>query len=93
MSHKDFTPGPWTAGASAVYHTVKAADDVLVCFASMSENSFANARLLAAAPDMRDALTATVASLRGYRREMSSAQPCDAEKRAAELLEKLETTA
>ena len=57
---KTFTPGPWKVSTSAVYDQVNAADESLICFAAMKENSKANARLIAAAPELFEALERAV---------------------------------
>lgn len=58
------TPGPWTVGASAVYSTILGPDGELLAFKSIEapERSRANLRLIAAAPDLLDALKDALSS-------------------------------
>ena len=54
------TSGPWRVGQSAVYRTVMARDDSLICFVALKENDRINAGLIAAAPDLYEALVQAV---------------------------------
>lgn len=70
------TPGPWKLAALNTNYAIRAkSDDVLICQMSwhsshrmhytLKEESFANARLIAAAPDMYDVLTSIEAVIFG----------------------------
>jgi len=48
----EHTKGPWRQTTSTVYDQIETADGELICFLGMKENSKANARLIAAAPDL-----------------------------------------
>lgn len=58
------TPGPWHITVGAAYRQIEAVDGTLICFAASNNwANKANARLIAAAPDLLQALKAALTVL------------------------------
>ncbi|PVX77204.1 hypothetical protein [Paraburkholderia unamae] len=59
MNEKKFTPGPWSVGGPTGYLNQVAIDPSIGCAYGAGEEVKANARLIAAAPDLLEALQTT----------------------------------
>ena len=58
------TPGPWRVGPGRHSQTICVLDGMRVCADVLGDSPEADARLIAAAPEMRDALAALLATFR-----------------------------
>jgi len=60
MGDAQHTPGPWTVGEGTGYRNQIAIEPTIGCVYGAGENVKANARLVAAAPDLLEALKGVV---------------------------------
>lgn len=67
MSNQQFTPGPWKVDLYRRYVYVVAGDDFVICErGEEAEETLANAHLIAAAPDMYEALQYALRELEAH---------------------------
>lgn len=74
-----FTPGPWRIRKTSVYDAVYTDDDILIAFVGIRENEEAQANnaLIAAAPELYEALQLLINALHKHTPDMSQSALAD----------------